>query len=97
MGCFAQNLGVCNALFAEFMAVILAVECVSQRNWLNLSIESDSGLVTLAVKSPHIVPWQIKNRWLNCLTLVKSMNFLLSHIFREGNHCADKLAALGLT
>jgi len=70
--------------------------CMS-KNWLNLWIESDSRLVTLAVKSPHIVPWQIKNRWLNCLTLVKSMNFLLSHIFGEGNHCADKLAALGLT
>jgi ribonuclease HI len=32
MGCFAHNLGVCNALFAEFMAVILAVECAYQRN-----------------------------------------------------------------
>lgn len=83
MGCFAQNLGVCNALFAKFMAVILAVECAHQRNWLNLWIESDSKLVTLAVKSPQIVPWQIKNKWLNCLTLLKSMNFLLSHIFRE--------------
>lgn len=97
MGCFANNLGVCNALFAEFMAVILAVECAYQTNWLNLWIKSDSKLVTLAVKSPQIVHWHIKNRWLNCLTLVKPMNFLLSHIFRESNHCTYMLAALGLT
>jgi hypothetical protein len=25
------------------------------------------------------------------------MDFFVSHIYREGNHCADKLASLGLT
>jgi len=25
------------------------------------------------------------------------MNFIISHIYREGNQCADRLAALGLT
>lgn len=97
LGCFASNLGIANALFAEFMGIILAVECAFQKNWLNLWIESDSKLVTLAIKSPQIVPWQIKNRWLNCLTLLQSMNFLLTHIYREGNHCADKLANLSLS
>ena len=25
------------------------------------------------------------------------MNFVVTHIYREGNHCADKLANLGLS
>jgi len=32
------------------MGVILAMECAYQKNWHNLWIESDSKLVTLAIK-----------------------------------------------
>jgi ribonuclease HI len=32
IGCFAQNLGVANALYAEFMGVILAIECAYDKN-----------------------------------------------------------------
>ncbi|MCI42534.1 ribonuclease H protein, partial [Trifolium medium] len=38
----------------------------------------------------------LKIRWKNCLVKASQMNFLISHIYREGNHCADKLASLGL-
>jgi hypothetical protein len=31
------------------------------------------------------------------LARISNMNFFVSHIYREGNHCADKLASLGLT
>jgi ribonuclease HI len=85
------------AVYAEILGVILAIECAHQRNWTNLWIETDSILVTLALKSSHIVPWQLKNRWENCLILISNIYFLITHIFREGNHCADKLATLGLS
>lgn len=29
--------------------------------------------------------------------MISSMHFMITHIFREGKHCADKLANLGLT
>lgn len=96
LGCFAANLGISNSFYAELMGVILAVECAIDRNWNNLWIESDSKLANLAVKSPNIVPWQLKNRWLNCVHLMSNMNCMITHIYREGNHCADKLARLGL-
>jgi len=54
-------------------------------------------LVTLAFKSPKLVPWQLQNRWENCIHLTYSMAFMVTHIYREGNHCADKLANIGLT
>lgn len=37
------------------------------------------------------------NRWYNWLDLISSINFLISHVFREGNTCTDKLANIGLT
>ncbi|MCI16570.1 ribonuclease H protein, partial [Trifolium medium] len=42
IGCFAQNLGMANALYAEIMGVILAIECASERNWNQLWIECES-------------------------------------------------------
>jgi len=96
LGCFAYNIGIANAVFAEILGIILAIECAYQKNWSNLWIETDSMLASLAFKSPHIVPWQLKNRWENCLMMIGNMHFMITHIFREGNQCADKLANLGL-
>jgi hypothetical protein len=52
IGCFAQNIGVANALFAEIMGVTIAVEYAQARHWNHLWLECDSKLVTLALKSP---------------------------------------------
>ena len=83
MGCYASNLGIANSFYAELMAIILAVECVEQRNWRNIWIETDSRLASLAVKSPNLVPWQLKNRWLNCIYMMNVMNCMTTHIYRE--------------
>jgi hypothetical protein len=53
-------------------------------------------LVQLAFKSPKIVPWSLRNRWDNCLFLLNSFRFQVTHIYREGNKCADILANIGL-
>lgn len=58
---------------------------------------TDSKLVVLAFQSGSIVPWQLRQRWKYCLFTIQSMDFVVSHIFREGNHCADKLANLGIS
>jgi hypothetical protein len=55
--------------------VIFAKECAVEKRWTHLWIESDSKLANLKVKSPNIVPWQIKNRWLNCLQ-IKSCSYV---------------------
>lgn len=59
-------------------------------------MESDSQLIILALGNSDLVPWTLKNRWLNCVELTKGMRFTFSHIYREGNACADKLAEFGL-
>jgi hypothetical protein len=41
--------------------------------------------------------WSLRNRWKNCLSLTQNMNFIVSHVFREGNSCADGLVNVGLS
>jgi len=52
-------------------------------------------MVIRAFKNHSLVPWQIRNRWMNCMLLTRNMDFLATHIFREGNVCADQLAFTG--
>jgi hypothetical protein len=58
-----------------------------------LWIESDSKSALLAFENHTIVPWTLQNRWANCLQLGLLLRW--SHIFREGNACADRLASMG--
>jgi ribonuclease HI len=65
---------------------------------LNLWLETDSELVVSAFKDPNrLVTWSLRNRWNNALGLIRHMNFVISHTFREGNAVADRLANHGLT
>jgi len=40
------------------------------------------------------VPWMLCNRWNTCLNYCEKIRFRVTHIFREGNVCANKLANL---
>jgi hypothetical protein len=88
-----MNLGLANSLFSEIMGIILAIECAFDKGWTRLLIESESQVAILAFKSCNIIPWQLHNRWFNCMIKLRSMHYVVSHIFRDGNH---KLANLGL-
>ena len=39
------------------------------------------------------VPWTIRNRWLNSLTIADHLNVKISHIFQEGNYVVDNIAS----
>jgi len=66
IGCFAENLGVQTDFYAELMGAINAIEIASSKNWQSLWLETDSKLVQMAIASTLSIPWQIRNRWLNC-------------------------------
>lgn len=54
-------------------------------------------LFVRAFNDARLVPWRVRNRWSNCLSIVSSFNFVVSHVYREGNTCADALANIGLS
>jgi len=52
--------------------------------------------VTLPCFVKHLIRLISERRWRKCIKICKEIEFNVSHIFCEGNHCADKLASLGL-
>ena len=95
LGAFASNLDIPSSIAAEVMAVITAIEIAWVRDWKHIWLEVDSSLVLDYIRSPSLVPWQLRIRWLNCLYRISQMHFRSSHIFREGNKVADALANYG--
>jgi len=83
-GWFAENITTYSPFIGEITASMKAIKIAAEMNWNNLWLETDSQLVLFAFKFHNMVPWYIGNRWINCLHTVTSMNFLVSHIYREG-------------
>jgi ribonuclease HI len=95
---FAEPIGDTTAYIAEMSGAIRAIEIAFQNQWTNLWIESDSSSVVAAFHNPDKpVAWCLSNRWKNTLHMTKQMNFMVSHIYREGNQVADLLANHGLS
>lgn len=94
--CFDESLRNGNALFAEMSGAMRSTELTKQYNWNNLWLEADSYLVIRATTNKSLVPWILRNRWNICLQITKTMNFIASHVYREGNKCADTLANISL-
>ncbi|KAL6190693.1 hypothetical protein ACLB2K_037087 [Fragaria x ananassa] len=97
LGAFSSNIDIPSSVAAEVMAVIVAIELAWVRDWKHIWLEVDSSLVLNYLRSPLLVPWNLRVRWLNCLRCISEMTFRSSHIFREGNKVADALANHGLT
>lgn len=92
VACFAAFYDIQHAIYAELLSVILAVELAHAKGWHHLWIESDSTLVVDILIGNIQPPWSIASRWSICQSLLSSMSWKVSHIFREGNSCADLLA-----
>jgi hypothetical protein len=94
---FTQNLGEGNALFIELNVAMSAIELAASKGYWNVWLETDSKLILQAFQSYTMVPWNLRNRWYNCLLVTHNMRFMVSHVYREGNVCADGLDNFGLT
>ena len=94
---FASPVGVRFAFEAELLAVSLAVDKAFQLKLSPVWIESDSFYVIKLLHSRSAaVPWQVRSSWQNCLNQLTQLQFHASHVYREGNQVADKLACMGL-
>lgn len=54
----------------------------------NLWLECDSILVVHTFQNLNLVPYKLRNRWINCIEK-KYIHFLVGHIYREDNIFAD--------
>ena len=95
IGAFSGFLEVQTALVAEFFGVLHAMEEAQKMGLTNVWLECDSVLVCAAFTARTNVPWMLRNRWNTSLNFCRTIRFRVTHIFREGNACANKLANLG--
>ena len=93
LGAFASNLGEVTVYEAELNGIITAMEFAASNSWHHIWIECDSTSAVLAFKNADIIPFHLRNRWHNCFQL--GIRALCSHVFHEGNCCADKLVDYG--
>ncbi|KAL6206588.1 hypothetical protein ACLB2K_023836 [Fragaria x ananassa] len=98
IGGFTTPIGHHNAFFSELLAVIIGIELAFQLGWQHVWLECDStSVVECFSKSSFVPPWQLRTLWYNCVARTRSMSFFCSHVLREGNTVADKLANLGMS
>jgi len=96
IGVFSAFLEVHTALVVEFYGVIHAMEEAQKMGLTNVWLECDFALVCAAFTARTNVPWMFRNRWNACLNYCEKIRFMVIHIFREVNACADKLANFGI-
>lgn len=88
LGAFVGNIGAASVFHSEVLAFILAMEHAAHHGWRNVWLESDSSSAILIFSNPSLVPLLLRNRWYNACSL--GIQIIASHIFREGNCCADR-------
>ena len=93
LGAYACNIGNSSVFFAEVYGYILAMEYAANHGWRNIWLESDSTSALAVFKNTSLVPVLLRNRWHNACN--QGIQVICSHIFREGNCCADLLANMG--
>lgn len=89
LGCFAQSLPVSIAYHVELQAAMLGIEIAFRKGWRKIWLECDSWFAVQSFKDSNMIPWKLKTRWNNCIFFTKAMQFEVSHIYIEGNCCAD--------
>jgi len=95
LGSFACNIGYGNVFEAELVGLICAMEYAASHNGYRLWLETDSSTAVQAFHNHSIIPLRLRNRWHNCMQL--DLMMICSYIYREGDCCADTMAALGKT
>jgi len=93
LGAFCCNIGEASVFHYEVTAIILAMEHAATNRWWNIWLESDSTSALRIFLNPSLVSILLRNRWYNARSL--GVQIISSHIFREGNYCADRLANRG--
>jgi len=91
MGTFSTNIGDYSVFEAEIIGFIIALEMEARHHWRFIWTEGDSSSALLAFSKPSLIPIRWRNRWHNCFS--HGIQVLSSHIFREGNGCANKLTS----
>ncbi|GMI83017.1 hypothetical protein like AT4G29090 [Hibiscus trionum] len=97
---FSKHVGNMDATSAEITAIHEALLLFKQSRWNKsayLIIESDCKLAVEWVMNPGISPLSFRHLIMDCLEIGRGIKWKITHILRESNGMADKLAKKGIS
>jgi len=71
--CFAEGLGVSNSLIVELSRAMRAIEIARDKNWRIIWLETYLMFVLHAFSHPESVPWEVRNKWRNCIYITPNL------------------------
>ena len=92
---FSQNVGFASSVLAEHWALKDGLSLVTSVGFSNVLIKLDAPVAPSFNQDSIFHPW-LMNIVDDCRSLLLQIsNYRMSHIFHEGNKCADAMARLG--
>ncbi|KAJ6401800.1 hypothetical protein OIU84_013963 [Salix udensis] len=94
---YAESIGRATSTAAELAALRRGLELVLENGWSNVWLEGDSkSLVDIIVKRRRVRCKEAQKQVSRINLIIPELeNCVVTHVFREGNRAADKLASIG--
>nr|AGN12869.1 putative transposable element protein [Leavenworthia alabamica] len=94
---YSESIGEATSTMAEFAALKRGLELVLEHGWMNLWLEGDAKIIVDIIAKRGRLRCEETTKHVNYINVVMPglSNCVLSHVYREGNRAADKLAKLG--
>ena len=94
---YSEPIGAATSTVAEFAALKRGLELVLENGWTDLWLEGDAKIIMDIISKRGRLRCQEAKKHVNYINVVMPglSNCVLSHVYREGNRAADKLAKLG--
>ncbi|EEF37721.1 nuclease, putative [Ricinus communis] len=94
---YAESIGRSTSTIAELAALRRGLELVLENGWSNVWLEGDAKtLLEIIVKRRKVRCAQMQRHVSDINLIIPELdNCIVSHVYREGNRAADKLAQIG--
>jgi len=93
---YAESIGRTTSMISELAALRRGLELVLENGWGNVWLEGDSKSLVDIILKRKLVRCKEAQRQVSYINLIipELKNCLVTHVFREGNRAADKLARI---
>ena len=94
---YAESIGKTTSTMAELVALRRGLELILENRWRDVWLEGDAkALVDIIMEGRPVKSVEAKRHVDDINAIIKELdNWTFTHIYREGNRAADKLAQMG--
>ena len=93
---FVRKFGNVSSITAELWAFKEGLLMAKQLGIDNLYVDLDAAFLVHLITNPSVVNLNLEPLLSDCRNLTKTfLNCLVTHVYREANYCADRLAKMG--